>query len=129
MHCATIRTCTASVLATLLLTSDGASATTPQCGKGSWYEFTGRTASGEAADPDGLTAAHPTLPFGTRVEVKNLRNGRTVEVRVNDRGPHTGGRIIDLSRAAAEAIGMVEGGISNVRVAVAGEQTSAQSCR
>lgn len=128
MRCATARFCAASVLAAGLLTTAGASATTPQCGKASWYEFTGRTASGEAADPNGFTAAHPTLPFGTRAEVENLRNGRTVEVRVNDRGPHNGGRIIDLSRAAAKAIGIVDDGVGNVRVAVAGEQTPAQSC-
>lgn len=129
MPCATIRACAASAFALALLMSGTAQATTPQCGKASWYEFTGRTASGEPADPDGLTAAHPTLPFGTRVQVKNLRNGRTVEVRVNDRGPHTGGRIIDLSRAAARAIGMIRSGVGQVQVAIAGQQPKTRSCR
>ena len=61
-----------------------------------------------------LTAAHPSLPFGTRVLVRNPRNGREVAVRINDRGPFTGGRIIDLSRAAAQAIGLLEAGVGNV---------------
>jgi rare lipoprotein A len=61
-----------------------------------------------------LTAAHPKLPFGTRVRVRNARNGREVVVRINDRGPFTGGRIIDLSRAAAEAIGLIQAGVGPV---------------
>ena len=86
-------------------------------GLASWYgkKFHGRrTASGERFDMNDLTAAHPNLPFGTRLTVHNPRNGRSVTVRVNDRGPHTGKRIIDLSRAAAKAIGLVGAGISTV---------------
>ncbi len=75
----------------------------------SWYgpRFQGkRTASGERFDTNGLTAAHKTLPFGTRVRVKSLVNGKEVTVRINDRGPFIKGRIIDLSKAAAQAIGL-----------------------
>ena len=65
-----------------------------------------RTASGEIFNKNAMTAAHRSLPFGTKVKVTNLRNGRTVLVRVNDRGPHVRGRIIDLSQAAAKKIGL-----------------------
>jgi rare lipoprotein A len=66
----------------------------------------GKTASGERSNPRALTAAHRTLPFGTRVKVTNKRNGRTVYVRINDRGPFKRGRIIDLTPAAAQQLGM-----------------------
>jgi rare lipoprotein A len=82
-------------------------------GKGSWYggHFHGRrTASGEKFDMHDLTAAHKTLPFGTRVKVRDLRTGKEVEVRINDRGPYVRGRIIDLSRAAALALGVLHAG-------------------
>lgn len=88
-------------------------------GVASWYgdRFHGRrTASGEAFDMHELTAAHRTLPFGTRVRVRNLDNGREVVVRINDRGPFTRGRVIDLSRAAAAAIGMTQSGTARVAV-------------
>ncbi len=75
-----------------------------------------RTASGEPFDQNALTAAHRQLPFGTRVKVTNLDNDKSVIVRINDRGPHTRGRLIDLSRAAAEQIGMVRSGTAPVRV-------------
>ncbi len=77
-------------------------------GLASWYGpgFQGRrTANGEKFNTHALTAAHKTLPFGTRVRVVNKRNGRSVVVRINDRGPYVRGRIIDLSHAAARAIG------------------------
>lgn len=92
-------------------------------GLASWYgqEFSGRaTANGEIFDPMLLTAAHRDLPFGTLVEVRNSRNGRNVQVRINDRGPFVAGRIIDLSYAAAERIGMVEAGVTPVEVRVLG---------
>jgi rare lipoprotein A (peptidoglycan hydrolase) len=79
-----------------------------------------RTASGVRFDMNGLTAAHRTLPFGTRVRVTHLGNGRTVDVRINDRGPYIGGRIIDLSRGAAGAIGMHHQGVARVKVTVLG---------
>ncbi|WP_025132010.1 septal ring lytic transglycosylase RlpA family protein [Pseudomonas sp. PH1b] len=75
-----------------------------------------RTASGEAFDQNGLTAAHRELPFGTRVQVTNLGNDQSVVVRINDRGPHTRGRLIDLSRAAAQQLGMLRSGTAKVRV-------------
>ena len=76
----------------------------------------GRTASGEVSGPNGLTAAHRTLPFGTKVLVTNVRNGRTVLVRINDRGPYGRGRIIDLSRAAARELDMISVGTTRVSV-------------
>lgn len=77
-----------------------------------------RTASGERYDKDAHTAAHRTYPFGTRVRVTNQTNGRTVDVRINDRGPFVRGRIIDLSHAAAGELGMVRDGVVQVRVKV-----------
>lgn len=93
-------------------------------GTASWYglKFHGRrTASGERFDMNGFTAAHRTLPFGTLVRVRSLVNGREVEVRINDRGPHVAGRIIDLSRAAAEALGMLGMGMKSVTLSVVGQ--------
>ena len=84
-----------------------------QRGKASWYGpgFHGRrTASGERFDMEALTAAHRTLPFGTRIRVRNSQNGREVVVRINDRGPWVGDRIIDLSKAAAAALGLLQAG-------------------
>lgn len=75
-----------------------------------------RTASGEAFDQHGLTAAHRSLPFGTKVLVTNLKNDRSVVVRINDRGPHTRGRLIDLSRGAAQRLDMLRSGTARVRV-------------
>lgn len=92
-----------------------------QTGTASWYGpgFHGnRTANGEVFDQYELTAAHPSLPLGSRAIVTNLDNGRSVEVRVNDRGPFVGGRVIDLSYAAARVIGMVGSGIAPVRIEV-----------
>lgn len=80
-------------------------------------EFAGhRTASGEMFDPNGMTAAHRTLPFGTRVRVTNSRNGRSIVVRINDRGPFVKGRAIDLSSGAARAIGMSSTGSVTMEV-------------
>jgi peptidoglycan lytic transglycosylase len=94
-----------------------------QAGVASWYGpgFHGnRTANGEVFDQYELTAAHPTLPLGTRAMVTNLSNGRAVEVRINDRGPFVGGRVIDLSYAAARTIGMIGPGTARVRIDVLG---------
>jgi rare lipoprotein A len=88
-----------------------------QLGHASWYSLpSNKTASGERMNPNELTAAHRSLPFGTRVLVENLSNGRSVVVRINDRGPFVGGRIIDLSKAAAASIGMLGSGTAKVRV-------------
>jgi rare lipoprotein A len=92
-----------------------------QTGTASWYGpgFQGKlTASGDVYDQNLLTAAHRTLPLGTRVRVTNLSNGRSVEVRINDRGPFVGDRIIDLSRAAATRLDMNGPGTAEVRVEV-----------
>ncbi|MBD2776870.1 septal ring lytic transglycosylase RlpA family protein [Iningainema tapete] len=92
-------------------------------GKASWYGYDGsgnRTATGERYKPEGMTAAHRSLPFGTRVRVTNTRNGRSVIVRINDRGPFIRGRIIDLSAGAARVLGMMGRGIAPVRIEVLG---------
>jgi rare lipoprotein A len=94
---------------------------TVQVGVISWYgaAFHDKpTASGERFNSDGYTMAHPTLPFGTKVRVTNLRNGRSIVVRVNDRGPHVGSRIADLSRAAAARLGMIKRGVIRARIEV-----------
>jgi rare lipoprotein A len=94
-----------------------------QVGVASWYGpgFHGRrTASGQRFDMHALTAAHPTLPFGTRVKVTNLANGRSVVLVVNDRGPFVRGRIIDVSHHGAEHLGFVRAGTARVRVRVLG---------
>jgi len=92
-------------------------------GRASWYgsDFHGRpTANGEIFDQFALTAAHPTLPLPSFVRVRNLANGRDIIVRVNDRGPFVQGRIIDMSRAAALALGFLENGTTDVRVTYIG---------
>lgn len=92
-----------------------------EVGQASWYgrpHHGQRTASGEVFDMNGLTAAHRTLPFGTRVRVTSFDNGRSVEVRINDRGPFARGRVIDLSYAAAQQLGAVRAGIFRVGVTV-----------
>jgi rare lipoprotein A len=86
-----------------------------ESGRAAFYSG-GRTASGEVTGPNGLTAAHRTLPFGTRVLVTNHHNGKTVLVRITDRGPYGRGRIIDLSRAAARELDMINGGTAMVSV-------------
>jgi rare lipoprotein A len=94
---------------------------TTETGQASWYgqPHHGRsTASGEIFDMYALTAAHRTLPFGTRLLVTNLQNDRTVEVRVNDRGPWVSGRILDVSYAAARALDAVAAGVFPVRLRV-----------
>lgn len=90
-----------------------------EIGHASWYgaNFHGKkTASGVTFDQAEFTAAHRNLPLGSRVRVTNLENERFVEVEINDRGPFVPGRIIDLSRAAARALGMLEDGVTRVRV-------------
>jgi peptidoglycan lytic transglycosylase len=77
-----------------------------------------KTANGEKMNAGALAAAHRTLPFGTMVKVDNLANGRSVVVRINDRGPYIGGRVIDLTRGAAERIGMIHSGTAKVRITV-----------
>jgi rare lipoprotein A len=103
-----------------------------QTGQASWYgkAFAGKaTASGEIFNHELLTAAHRSLPLGTKVRVTNVANGKSVEVKVNDRGPYADGRIIDLSRAAARALGMIEDGLAEVRletISLPGESQTAK---
>jgi rare lipoprotein A len=115
----------------LLIISTGCSGTPPErpaqtaahkaSGKASFYadKYHGRkTASGERFDQQAMTAAHRTLPFGTKVKVTNIRNGKSVIVRINDRGPFVRGRIIDLSRAAFSRIGNPAFGVIRVKIEV-----------
>jgi rare lipoprotein A len=87
-------------------------------GLASFYTEGTKTASGEKFDTHDLTAAHPSLPFGTRLRVTNVATGRSVTVRVNDRGPYVSGRIVDVSYSAAQSLGMVDKGVTNVRLDV-----------
>ncbi len=92
-------------------------------GVASWYSYpshTRRTATGEWYDPGQMTGAHKTLPLPCEVEVTNLENGRKVRVRINDRGPFADGRIIDLSRAAADRLGFTRAGTTRVQVRLLG---------
>ena len=96
-----------------------------ETGKASYYadKFEGRkTASGEIFRQSNITGAHKTLPFGTKVTVKNLSNGKTVKVTINDRGPFVAGRIIDLSKKAAQKIDLVQAGIANVEIKYKGKK-------
>ena len=85
-----------------------------QCGRASWYALHSKTASGERMNPSAMTAAHRSLPFGTKVRVTNKHNGKSVVVRINDRGPFIKGRVIDLSKAAAKQIDMISRGHASI---------------
>jgi len=87
-------------------------------GVASFYWQGSKTASGEKFDPKELTAAHPTLPFGTKLRVTNTHTGRSVTVRVNDRGPYVHGRVVDVSYSAAQELGMVNKGVAPVKLEV-----------
>ena len=99
-----------------------------QCGRASWYSMGTRTASGEKMNANALAAAHRSLPFGTHVRVDNLGNGRSVVVRINDRGPFIRGRVIDLTRGAAQKLGMIHSGTASVRVTVIDGGKPLQGC-
>jgi rare lipoprotein A len=91
-----------------------------QTGMASWYGYEcSKTASGERYDPMSLTAAHRTLPFGTMVEVRNLATGRSITLRINNRGPFHKSRVIDVSKRAAQELGMIKSGVARVELAVA----------
>ena len=124
-----VATCTISFLARERPSDEAAGFDRPMAverierGLASYYgrAFAGRkTASGELFDPSQMTMAHRTLPFGTRVRVTNLENGRSVDVIVNDRGPFVAGRIVDLSTAAAKKLDMIADGIVEAEVVVLG---------
>lgn len=87
-----------------------------QTGKASYYKHGARTANGERFDPHGYTAAHRTLPFGTRVLVTNVKTGKSVIVRINDRGPFIKNRIIDVSYGAAKMLGITATGVATVKI-------------
>nr|WP_029058211.1 septal ring lytic transglycosylase RlpA family protein [Stappia stellulata] len=115
------------VLLTSILTFAAGLPASAECGKASWYELTGRTASGVMADPEAYTAAHRSLPFGTKVTVTNLANGRKIDLTIVDRGPFVRGRVIDVSRRAARELAFLSRGITRVHVSVGGKGTTA-SC-
>lgn len=107
--CSSYATADTLITSSRLKSAESPAASPPsffQSGVASWYSVGKRTASGELFQPDALTAAHRSLPFGTRLKVVYSRLGRSVIVRVNDRGPFVRGRVLDLSRGAARAIGM-----------------------
>lgn len=98
-----------------LILSQGPAQAFKQCGKASWYAGpTNKTASGERLSHGANTAAHKSLPFGSKVRVTNRRNGRSIIVRINDRGPFIKGRIIDLTRGGAKRLGFINAGVTSV---------------
>lgn len=110
-----------SSLLFLVSACGGSKSAFTQSGQGSYYadKFAGRaTTSGAPYRPGRLTAAHNTLPFGTKIKVTNVRNGRSVKVVVNDRGPHVKGRIVDVSKRAARKLGLLEAGVVPVQLKV-----------
>jgi len=114
----------AVVLASGSADADSRTAGHMYTGLASWYggKFHGRkTANGEIFDMNKLTAAHKSLPFGTKVKVTNRRNGKSVVVRINDRGPYSGKRVIDLSKKAASAVGILNSGVAPVKIEVLGK--------
>ena len=99
------------------------------CGKASWYALDGRTtANGERMNSSRMTAAHKSLPFGTKVRVTNVYNKRSVVVRINDRGPFAKGRVIDVSRAAARKLGFRSRGVAKVNLKVMGGGKARRLC-
>jgi rare lipoprotein A len=109
----------AVALAGALLVAASTVPASAQCGNASWYALYSQTASGEQMNPADLTAAHRTLPFGTKLKITNPENGKTVVVRINDRGPFIKGRVIDLSKGAAKQLGFVSAGVTNICMAKA----------
>jgi rare lipoprotein A len=100
-----------------LMVAASASPASAQCGRASWYALHSKTASGERMNPSAMTAAHRSLPFGTKIKVTNKNNGKSVVVRINDRGPFIKGRVLDLSRGAARELGFVSSGHAAVCMA------------
>lgn len=100
----------------VMLAFNGSAEAKSQTGVASYYKSGKRTANGERFDPHGFTAAHRSLPFGTRVLVTNIRNGKSVIVRINDRGPFSHGRVIDLSLGAAKVVGLTSSGVAKVKL-------------
>ncbi|WP_246191498.1 septal ring lytic transglycosylase RlpA family protein [Aureimonas leprariae] len=90
------------------------------CGGASWYALHSRTASGERMNPAAMTAAHKTLPLGSKVKVTNLRNNKSIVVTINDRGPFVKGRMIDLSKGAAQKLDFIHTGTARVQIEAPG---------
>ena len=107
----------AVTIAAGLMAGVSASSAAAQCGRASWYALHSRTANGERMNPSAMTAAHRTLPFGTKLRVTNKNNGRSVVVRINDRGPFIKGRMLDLSKGAASQLGFIGSGHTSVCMA------------
>jgi rare lipoprotein A len=101
-----------ALCATMVLQTEIAAA--GQCGGASWYALHSRTASGEMMNPSAMTAAHKTMKFGTKVRVTHAKTGKSVIVRINDRGPFIKGRVLDLSKGAAKKIGLIGAGHGKV---------------
>jgi rare lipoprotein A len=99
-----------TALAATILVLASADLASAQCGRASWYALKSKTASGERMNPSAMTAAHRSLPFGTKVVVTNKQNGKSAVVRINDRGPFIKGRVIDVSKAAARKLGFLGAG-------------------
>lgn len=116
MIAATTLTATALLAPALVQTAESKPKLGLSCGGASWYALRSRTASGEMMNPAAMTAAHKTLPLGSKVKVTNLRNGKAVIVRINDRGPFIKGRLIDLSRGAASKLGFIGAGHTRVQI-------------
>ncbi|BCG84813.1 MULTISPECIES: septal ring lytic transglycosylase RlpA family protein [Mesorhizobium] len=108
-----------TIAAGLMVGASATSATAAagQCGRASWYALHSKTASGERMNPSAMTAAHRTLPFGTKLRVTNQNNGKSVIVRINDRGPFIRGRVLDLSKGAAGQLGFIGSGHTSVCMA------------
>jgi rare lipoprotein A len=114
----------AALLSGLAVTAFSQQIVEVQQGQASYYADSlhgNKTASGDSYDKGAMTAAHRSLPFGTRLRVTSLANGKTVEVTVNDRGPYAAGRILDLSAAAADQLGLREAGHAEVKIEVYGD--------
>ncbi|UVK39632.1 septal ring lytic transglycosylase RlpA family protein [Mesorhizobium sp. AR10] len=107
----------AVTIAAGLMVGASVSPAAAQCGRASWYALHSKTASGERMNPSAMTAAHRSLPFGTKLKVTNRNNGRSVVVRINDRGPFIKGRVLDLSKGAASRLGFIGSGHTSVCMA------------
>ncbi len=108
------RTAMFAVATACLLAATAIEASAQQCGGAAWYALHSRTASGERMNPASLTAAHRTLPLGSKVRVTNEKNGKSLVVRINDRGPFIRGRVLDLSKGAASRLGFIGSGHTKV---------------
>ncbi len=103
-----------AVALAMVLLPVAAAAQSDNCGRASWYALHSKTASGERMRPSAMTAAHRSLAFGTRLKVTNKKTGKSVVVRINDRGPFTRDRVLDVSKGAAQQLGMIRAGHGQV---------------